>query len=116
MKHEILESTEDVNSTEKYDFIFSNEDEIHMNDHLQDITLSQNEPQKPKVPVGGIVGWVLVVFSIAATYGWITGFWGSVETIATIISVLIGTIVAFFTAETFIRIFLTIEAVGAVLL
>lgn len=73
-------------------------------------------PKNRKCLFVGILSCLLVVFSIAATYGWITGSWGSVETIATIISVLIGAIVAFFATETFFQTLFTIEVVGAVLL
>lgn len=116
MKHEIWGSTEDANSTEKHDFTFPDEEEIHMNDRSLDMPSLQDDPEKTKVPVGGILSCVLAIFSIAATYGWITGSWDSVETIATIIAVLIGAIAAFFSAETFGQIFLTIEAIGAFLL
>lgn len=118
VKYETWESTENSYSAEVNDlhFISLSEEELLANDHLLDTATSQDDSQKSKAPVGGILGCVLVIFSLAATYGWITGSWGTVETIAAIIATLIGAIVAFFTAESFSHIFLTIEAVGAVLL
>lgn len=84
----------------------------------KDVQPAENplEKEKPTPPIGGIVGGILAVFAIAATYGWITGFWGTVETIATVIAVAIGSIAAFLVTDKFGFMFLITEAVVAVLL
>lgn len=116
MKQKITESNEHVHSTEKYDSIFPNSKEVYMKGQSTGVT-PQNQTEEPKgPPIGGILSGILGILSIAAAYGWITGSWGDVETIATIIAVLIGGIAAFFMAETFGYTFLIIEAIGAVLL
>lgn len=82
-----------------------------------DIGIPGNQlKQEGKMPVGGIVGIILAVFSVVAAYGWITGYWGTVETIATVVAVAIGSIAAFLMADKFSSIFLITEVIGAVLL
>lgn len=84
-----------------------------MNDH------SENTPPSPEDKFfsdNWVVITICVVLFIISTGSWLSGVWEGVEAIATVITVLIGSIMAFFGRETFFEIYITIESVGAILL
>lgn len=69
--------------------------------------------------LSGGIGFILVIYLVGATVGawsWITGLWGGLYAISTIVAVLIGAIIAFFGTKSFFESLLVIEASGTVLL
>lgn len=81
-----------------------------------DLTKNSLDKEQNSASAPLIVSAIMVVFSIAAAYGWLTGIWGTVEVTTTIITVSIGAISAFFTKTKFGSIFFVTEFTGAFLL